>query len=152
MFLRTFTKKEPNFFLAPCERYEDTIHLLQNPKLSRNTMGFNNRNLSHKTLKDGALERGRLKQAALAVLLRVGLISLRNQVLASFQGLIAPKSHNRGQQIDAQPNSAVQLREYTVYMSYANCSMILPNLAYFKKIYIFALSRHTFEVNHCRRI
>ena len=50
---RTFTKKAPNFFLAPCGRYEDTIHLLQNPKLSRNTMGFNNRNLSHKTLKDG---------------------------------------------------------------------------------------------------
>ena len=42
--------------MDPCERYEDTIHLLQNPKLPRNTMGFNNRNLSHKTLKDGALE------------------------------------------------------------------------------------------------
>ena len=52
---RTFTKKAPNFFLAPCWRYQDTIHLLQNPKLPRNTMGFNNHNLSHKTLKDRAL-------------------------------------------------------------------------------------------------
>ena len=43
--------------MAPHERYEDTIHVLQNPKLPRNTMGFNNRNLSHKTLKDGALNK-----------------------------------------------------------------------------------------------
>ena len=42
-------------FLASCGRYQNTMHLLQNPKLPRNTMGFNNRNLSHKTLEDEAL-------------------------------------------------------------------------------------------------
>ena len=52
---RTFTKKAPIFCVAPCRRYQDTIHILQHPKLPRNTVGFNNRNLSHKTLKDGAL-------------------------------------------------------------------------------------------------
>ena len=41
--------------LAPCGRYQDIIHLLQNPKLPRTSMGFNNRKLSHKTLKDRAL-------------------------------------------------------------------------------------------------
>ena len=56
----TFVEKEhlqknTKFFLAPCGIYQDTIHLLQNLKLPRNTMSFNNCNLSHKTLKDGAL-------------------------------------------------------------------------------------------------
>ena len=57
------------------------------------------------------------KGADLAVLLRVGLSSLRNQLLASFKWLKALKSHDKGQPIDAQPNSAVQLIEYTVHMS-----------------------------------
>ena len=55
MHQRTFTKKTPYFFWVPCGRYLDITHLLQNPKLPRTSMGFNNRNLSHKTPKDGAL-------------------------------------------------------------------------------------------------
>ena len=56
-------------------------------------------------------------QAAPAVLLRVGLSTLRNQLLASFQWLIAVKSQDQGQPIAAEPDSAVHHREYTVYMS-----------------------------------
>ena len=52
---RTFTKRAPNFFLAPRGRFQDIIHLLQNPKLLTKSMGFNNRNLYHETLKDRAL-------------------------------------------------------------------------------------------------
>ena len=55
--------------------------------------------------------------AALAFLWRVGLSSQRNQLSASFQWLIALKAHDQGQPIAAQPDSAVQLREYTVYIS-----------------------------------
>ena len=47
---RTFTKKAPNLFGGPCKRYQDIRHILQNPKLPRKAMGFNNHNLSHKTL------------------------------------------------------------------------------------------------------
>jgi hypothetical protein len=52
---RTFTTKKPNFVLAPCGKYRDIIYLLQNPKMTRNSMGFNNCNLSHKTLRSWAL-------------------------------------------------------------------------------------------------
>ena len=34
VYQRTFTNKAPN--LAPCGRYQDIIHLLQNQKLPRN--------------------------------------------------------------------------------------------------------------------
>ena len=52
---KTFTKQTPNFFWAPSGRYQDIGHILQNPKLLWNAMGFNNLNLSHKTLKHRAL-------------------------------------------------------------------------------------------------
>ena len=53
---RKFTKKAPNFVWAPCGRYQDITHLLLNPKLPTNAMGFNNHNLSNKTLKHRALK------------------------------------------------------------------------------------------------
>ena len=43
---------------ASCGRYPDFIHLLQNPKLPRTSVNFNNCNLSHKTQKDRALRNG----------------------------------------------------------------------------------------------
>ena len=48
-------QKTPNFCLALCKRYQNNIHLSQNPKLPRTSMGVNNRNLSNKTVKDWAL-------------------------------------------------------------------------------------------------
>ena len=39
---KTFTKKSINIILLPTQRYQDSIHLLQNPKVPRNVMGFSN--------------------------------------------------------------------------------------------------------------
>ena len=36
-------KKSINIILVPSQRYQDSRHLLQNPKVSRNVMGFSNR-------------------------------------------------------------------------------------------------------------
>ena len=35
-------QKKAQAYLVPCQRYQDSRHLLQNPKLPRNVMGFNN--------------------------------------------------------------------------------------------------------------
>ena len=41
---KTLTKKEEkNIVLVPSQRYQDSRHLLQNPKVPRNVMGFSNR-------------------------------------------------------------------------------------------------------------
>ena len=45
---KVFAKQTPNFFSAPSGRYQDIIHLLQNPKLLWNAIVLNNHNLSHK--------------------------------------------------------------------------------------------------------
>ena len=57
---RAFTKRASNFFLAPQGRFQDIIHILQKQNLLTKSMGFNNRNLSHKTLKDRALKKKKL--------------------------------------------------------------------------------------------
>ena len=44
-----YLQKTSNFVWAPCERYQDIRHILQNAKLPRNTIGFNNHNISHET-------------------------------------------------------------------------------------------------------
>ena len=38
----TFTKKT-NIISVPSQRYQDSRHLLQNPKVPRSVMGFSNR-------------------------------------------------------------------------------------------------------------
>ena len=40
---KTFTKKNTNIILVPSQRYQDSRHLLQNPKVPRSAMGFSNR-------------------------------------------------------------------------------------------------------------
>ena len=40
---KTFTKKSMNIISVPSQRYQDSRHLLQNPKVSRSVMGFSNR-------------------------------------------------------------------------------------------------------------
>ena len=35
--------KKHNFFLGPSRRYQDSRHILRNPKLPRNVMGFSYR-------------------------------------------------------------------------------------------------------------
>ena len=47
---RKLTKKHI-FVWAHFGRFQNIIHLLQNPKLQRNAMGFNSHNLFHKTQK-----------------------------------------------------------------------------------------------------
>ena len=47
--------KNIHFLKVPIQRYQDFRHILLNPKFPRNTMGFNNYNLSHKILKHRAL-------------------------------------------------------------------------------------------------
>ena len=39
---KTFTKKSINSILVPSQRYQESRHLLQNPKVTRNVIGFNN--------------------------------------------------------------------------------------------------------------
>ena len=36
-------KKSMNFILVPSQRYQDSRHLLKNPKVPRSVMGFSNR-------------------------------------------------------------------------------------------------------------
>ena len=38
-----FYKKSLNIILLPSQRYQDSRHLLLNPKVPRNVMGFSNR-------------------------------------------------------------------------------------------------------------
>jgi hypothetical protein len=40
---KTFTKKSMNIILVPSQRYQDSRHLLQNPKVPRSVIGFSNR-------------------------------------------------------------------------------------------------------------
>ena len=40
---KTFIKKSINIILVPSQRYQDSRHILQNPKVPRNVMGFSNR-------------------------------------------------------------------------------------------------------------
>ena len=40
---KTFTKKNIKIILVPSQRYKDSGHILQNPKIPRNVMGFSNR-------------------------------------------------------------------------------------------------------------
>ena len=49
-------KTNPTLVLDFNGRYQDIGHILQNPKLSWNAMGFNNHNLSQKSLKRRALD------------------------------------------------------------------------------------------------
>ena len=53
VYQKTFTKQTP-FFWAPSGIYQDIGHILQNPLLPWNSKGFDNHNLSHKTLKHRA--------------------------------------------------------------------------------------------------
>ena len=53
-FLKRMQKKHI-FFLVSCQSYQDLRHILQNTKLPRTIMGFNNHNLSRETLKHWAL-------------------------------------------------------------------------------------------------
>ena len=39
---KTFTKKNMNIISVPSQRYQDSRHLLQNPKVPRSVMGFSN--------------------------------------------------------------------------------------------------------------
>ena len=39
---KTLTKKRINIVLVPSQRYQDSRHLLQNPKVPETVMGFNN--------------------------------------------------------------------------------------------------------------
>ena len=40
---KTFTKKSINNILVPSQRCQDSRHLLQNPKVFKNVIGFSNR-------------------------------------------------------------------------------------------------------------
>ena len=40
---KTFTKKSIKIILVPSQKYQDSRHLLQNPKVLRKVMGFSNR-------------------------------------------------------------------------------------------------------------
>ena len=40
---KNINKKSINIILVPSQRYQDSRHLLQNPKVPRNVMGFSNR-------------------------------------------------------------------------------------------------------------
>ena len=40
---KNINKKSINIILVPSQRYQDSRHLLQNPKVPRNLMGFSNR-------------------------------------------------------------------------------------------------------------
>ena len=39
---KAFTKKKKNIIFAPSQRYQDFRHLLQNPTVPSNVMGFSN--------------------------------------------------------------------------------------------------------------
>ena len=40
---KTFTKKSMNIISVPSQRYQDSRHLLQNPKVPSSIIGFSNR-------------------------------------------------------------------------------------------------------------
>ena len=40
--LQNTCKKKPKHILDPSQRYQDSRHILQNPKVPRNVMGFSN--------------------------------------------------------------------------------------------------------------
>ena len=41
--MKNINKKSINIVLVPSQRYQDSRHLLQNPKVPRTVMGLNNR-------------------------------------------------------------------------------------------------------------
>ena len=43
LYETTFTKKSIKIILVPSQRYQDSRHFLQSPKVPRNVMGFSNR-------------------------------------------------------------------------------------------------------------
>ena len=67
----------------------------------------------------------------LAVLFSDPLGSLRNQFTTSFQWLLALKSHYQSKPIAAQPNSAVQLKEYT-HKCTGECKSVNGNVCHEK--------------------
>ena len=46
---KTFTKKAQMFFLVSCQKYQDSRHHFQNPKVQQSGKGFSNRAQSFTT-------------------------------------------------------------------------------------------------------
>ena len=61
----TLAKKHKDF-LVPSQRYQDFRHILENPKIPKNSMGFNYHNQSHKTTEDQALNNKEDKAKAIS--------------------------------------------------------------------------------------